>query len=72
MFSIYIVIFYKKDIMTVKELKEDIKKQLGVERSRQADIAHENAIIKKLSDSTSVDLPEELKSQLHYICQMVN
>lgn len=47
-------------LSTVKDLKEDIKKQLTIERKKQAEQEFENAIVMELSNKTSVDIPEEL------------
>lgn len=45
---------------TMKELKDDIKKQLSVERQRQSDLDYEGELIKKISDKTKVIVPQVL------------
>lgn len=45
---------------TLVELKADIKKQLTIERQREADRAYENELIEKISASSQVDIPEVL------------
>jgi trigger factor len=45
---------------TVAELKTDIKKQLELERSNQAERQLENEIIQEIVDKSSVELPESL------------
>lgn len=47
-------------LSNVKELKEDIKKQLTIERTRQVEQEYENALILELSNKTSIEIPEEL------------
>jgi trigger factor len=47
-------------LSSVSELKEDIKKQLTIERERQAEQEFENSIVLTISNSTEVDIPEEL------------
>lgn len=44
----------------INELKTDIKKQLVIERRREADRQYENDIIKAISDKSTVDIPEVL------------
>jgi trigger factor len=42
------------------ELKEDIKKQVKSEKQHQADRQYENDLIKKISDKSSVEIPQAL------------
>ncbi|PJE65632.1 trigger factor [Candidatus Saccharibacteria bacterium CG10_big_fil_rev_8_21_14_0_10_47_8] len=48
---------------TVAELKADIKKQLGVEKQTQAERDYENELVKKITDSSSVQIPDVLIEQ---------
>lgn len=45
---------------SVKELKDDIKKQLIVEKENQAATEQHNEIIRKISEKTTIDIPEAL------------
>ena len=45
-------------ISTVKELKEDIKKQLNIERTRQSEQEYDNAITAAVVEKTDVDIPD--------------
>ncbi len=45
---------------TVAELKEDIKKQLAIERQQQSDRTYENDIIQEISNKSTVDVPKAL------------
>lgn len=47
-------------LKTIKELKEDIKKQLGVEKSRQVEREYEDDILRAVSAKTTVELPASL------------
>lgn len=48
---------------TVKELKDDIKKQLTAEREAEATRNHQNELIGKIVDKTTVALPQALIDQ---------
>lgn len=48
---------------TVKELKDDIKKQLTHEREHDATKTHQNDLVKKIVDKSSVALPDALIDQ---------
>jgi trigger factor len=45
-------------LSTVDELKEDIKKQLTIEREKQAEQEFENALVLELVNATDVDIPD--------------
>ncbi len=45
---------------TVTELKSDIKKQLEVERQREALRAYDNELLEKIADKTTVAIPTQL------------
>ncbi len=45
---------------SMKDLKEDIKKQLNIERSKQADRDYESALVKQLTDASELEVPEVL------------
>lgn len=45
---------------TIGELKVDIKKQLGIERGREAERDWESALVQKIADNTTMDMPETL------------
>lgn len=45
------------------ELKADIKKQLTIEREREVEANHQDALLRKLSQATSVEIPEVLIEQ---------
>ncbi|MBX4199512.1 trigger factor, partial [Candidatus Saccharibacteria bacterium] len=45
---------------TLKELKDDIKKQVKAEKQLQADRDYENELIKKITDKAKVDIPSAL------------
>lgn len=45
---------------TFVELKDDIKKQLTIEREREAAVAFENELLAKLADKSSIEIPEVL------------
>jgi len=45
---------------TVKELKEDIRRQLGQERQNDNLRAYENELIQEIADKSKVELPEKL------------
>lgn len=47
-------------LSNVSELKDDIKKQLSIERERQAEQEFENGIVLALSNQTEIEIPEEL------------
>ncbi len=48
---------------SVDELKEDIKKQLSAEREREVIEKQQNELLKKISDKTTVEIPEALIEQ---------
>lgn len=48
---------------TVTELKADIKKQLTAEREAEASKAHQNELVQKIADKTTVALPSALIDQ---------
>lgn len=48
---------------TLKQLKDDIKAQVKTEKQLQADRAHENELIKRLSDKAKLDVPASLVEQ---------
>lgn len=48
---------------TVKELEDDIKKQLSAEKEREATAKQQNELVKQLVEQSSVDLPETLIEQ---------
>lgn len=45
---------------TVAELKADIRKQVTIERQREADRAYENELIQAITDKSTVTIPEVL------------
>lgn len=45
---------------TVAELKADIKKQVGIERQKEADRAYENNLIQEISNKSTISVPEVL------------
>jgi len=45
---------------SVAELKADVKKQLTVERQRQADRDYESELVKKIAEKSKVEIPEVL------------
>ncbi|MDQ3064926.1 MAG: trigger factor [bacterium] len=45
---------------TVDELKTDIKKQLVLERQREADQLYENELLQKISDESVIEIPDSL------------
>lgn len=45
---------------SLKDLKEDIKKQLGIEKQQQADRAYESEIVQEISSKTKVIIPKVL------------
>lgn len=47
----------------VAELRGDIRKQIGVEKDRQATQAQETAILEQLGEKTQVAIPDELVAQ---------
>lgn len=47
-------------VKTVKELREDIKRELKLERQRQTDRDYESAIVKELTDTSKVAIPRAL------------
>lgn len=48
---------------TVDELRADIKKQLANERRMQAEREHENELVKKITDGSTVEIPASLVDQ---------
>lgn len=42
---------------TVAELKDDVKKQLTIEREREASVAFENELLNKLADKSTIEIP---------------
>lgn len=50
-------------VKTVKELKEDIKKELGVEKQKQADNDFEAEVINTVTAKSKLDLPEGLLAE---------
>jgi trigger factor len=48
---------------TVAELKEDIKKQLIVERQNEANRSYEEAVLKAIADKTSISVPKQLADE---------
>lgn len=48
---------------TVAELKEDIKKQLTIEREREAENEYQNALVQEVSKKAKVEMPQELIEQ---------
>lgn len=50
-------------VKTVKELKDDIKKELGVEKQKQADNDFEAEVINTVTAKSKLDLPEGLLSE---------
>lgn len=48
---------------TLDELKEDVKKQITVERQRETDSKHQEAVLKAVSDKSAVDIPQALVDQ---------
>ena len=48
---------------TVKELKEDIRKQLAKEKLKQAETKLTNEILEELAEKTKLDLPETLVAE---------
>lgn len=52
---------------TVKELKSDIRKQLEVERQREADRDYHNELVGKIVDKTTLDIPKSMiEHQAHH------
>lgn len=45
---------------TLKELKDDIKKQLLGEKLRQADQEYQNELMRKIAEKTEIEVPESL------------
>lgn len=45
---------------TLRELKDDIKKQLELERTREADVAYENELLAKIADKSVIEIPKML------------
>lgn len=45
---------------SLADLKTDIKKQVGLERQQQADRDYESDLVRKISDKSTVDIPEPL------------
>jgi len=45
-------------LSNVKELKEDIKKQLTIERTRQIEQEYDNALVAAVVDGTKVEIPD--------------
>lgn len=48
---------------TMTELKEDIKKQLVVERQQEADRAFEETLLKAIADKTKMSVPKQLTDE---------
>lgn len=48
---------------SIEDLKKDIKKQIKVERENQAEKEYQDALIKKLIDTSKMELPESLLSE---------
>lgn len=57
--------FVKKvsPVKTVKELKEDVKQQLSIEKQRQSDNDFEAEVINEVTDKSEVTLPEGLVNE---------
>ncbi|MGI9027417.1 MAG: trigger factor [Candidatus Saccharimonadales bacterium] len=52
---------------SLEELKTDIKKQLTAEREREAEENYQDAVLRKLSEKTTMDIPDSLiKQQVIY------
>ena len=54
---------FAKDVSefdTLKELKDDIKKQIESDREQAVKVAYENALIEKVADSIECEIPEAL------------
>ena len=54
---------FAKDVSefdTLKELKDDIKKQIESEREQAVKVAYENALIEKVAESIECEIPEAL------------
>jgi trigger factor len=47
-------------VSTMKQLKEDIKKELSLEQQRQSDLDYESDLVKSISKKTTVEVPEVL------------
>ncbi len=47
-------------VKTVAELKADIKKQLTMERQREAQTAYDNELLQKIADKSTVAIPKSL------------
>lgn len=45
---------------TVQELKDDIKKSLEYEKSREADTQYENELLQKIADKSDIEIPKVL------------
>ena len=57
---------FAKDVSefdTLKELKDDIKKQIEADRQKAVDVAYENALIEKVADTIECEIPEILIEQ---------
>ncbi|MBQ9647468.1 MAG: trigger factor [Oscillospiraceae bacterium] len=57
---------FAKDVSefdTLKELKDDIKKQIEADRQKAVDVAYENALIEKVADTIDCEIPEVLIEQ---------
>ena len=54
---------FAKDVSefdTLKELKDDIKKQIETDRQKAVDVAYENTLIEKVADTIECEIPEIL------------
>lgn len=47
-------------VKSVKQLKEDIKKELQIEKQRQSDVEYESQLVQTISAKSKVDMPDEL------------
>ena len=57
---------FAKDVSefdTLKELKDDIKKQIEADRQKAVDVAYENALIEKVANTIECEIPEILIEQ---------
>jgi trigger factor len=47
-------------VKSVKQLREDIKKELRIEKQRQSDVEYESRLVQAISSKSKVDMPDEL------------
>lgn len=45
---------------TMKDLKEDVKRQLAIERQQQADLEYESELVREITQKTKIDVPQVL------------